>query len=103
MIAFKLDGEVEKGRPYDLWILSSSFGEQRVIVWLNGEHLGQLTFNTPPASPDAHNLIIPADLLKPGEINQLVFDLPDAVIPELPNEYRRLGLALVSFGIKTFP
>jgi hypothetical protein len=99
-IAFKVDNEVGPGQPYELLFNSGSFGEQRVRVSLNGVDLGQVVFNGTAALAATQTISIPAGVLKPGVVNQIVLDLPDSIVPDVPNEQRRVGLSFVSFAIQ---
>ena len=98
-LAFKLHREVDVDRPYELSLRSGSFREQRVNVWLNGVALGQVVFQGELAVPVVQSVMIPPGVLQPGVVNELVLELPDSVIPDVPGENRRLGLSLVSFEI----
>ncbi len=99
-IAFRLDHDVDPNRSHELQLLSGSFGKQRVVVMLNGFELGELHFNGVASPPVLQSIMIPAGVLAPGEVNQIVLHLPDSVIPDLPSESRRVGLSLVSFTIE---
>jgi hypothetical protein len=99
-IAFKLDNEVGTGQPYELLFNSGSFGEQRVRVSLNGVDLGQVVFNGTAAPAATQTITIPAGVLKAGSVNQIVLDLPDSIVPDVPDEQRRVGLSFVSFAIQ---
>lgn len=99
-ITFLLDKQVDTGQLYELSLQSGSFDEQRVNIWLNGVELGQLVFNGTATPPVSQSILIPPDVLQSGATNQIVLELPDSVIPDLPNEVRRLGLSFVSFEIQ---
>jgi hypothetical protein len=99
-IAFKLDDAVEAGQPYMLSIRSGSFGKQQVGIVVNGVELPGIEFDGRPHIPAVKNMIIPAGVLVPGALNQIVLTLPDSIIPDLPNENRRIGLSVVSFTLQ---
>jgi hypothetical protein len=98
-LAFKLDEGVEPERQYTLSLRSGSLGEQRVNVWLNGVDLGQVVFRGELAIPGVQLVMIPPGVLRPGAVNEVVLDLPDSRVPDLPDEERPVGLSFVSFDI----
>jgi hypothetical protein len=83
-----------------LSIRSGSFGKQQVGIVVNGVELPGIEFDGRPHMPVVKNMIIPAGVLVPGALNQIVLTLPDSIIPDLPNENRRIGLSVVSVTLQ---
>lgn len=99
-LAFKLDEGVDTDRLYTLALQSGSSGEQRARIQLNGVDLGQVVFDGGPTPPISRSVMIPSGVLRPGMVNQIVVDLPDSTVPDVPGEERRLGLSFVSFSVQ---
>jgi hypothetical protein len=102
-LVFRLDQRVDVNQPYELTLLSGSFGRQRVDIELNGVKLGQIEFNERATPPVVKTIAIPSGLLLPGEVNRIRLNLLDAVIPDLPREGRKVGVSLVSIRIEAAP
>jgi len=64
---------------YQLTIRASGLKTQHVTVSINGNEIGTLLLRYPPAN---HSLRLLASELRPGEINHLDFDIPDAQQPD---------------------
>jgi hypothetical protein len=91
-VAFLL-GELDpETAAYSLEIVSGSLGVQRVTVEVNGTEIGRVTFPGPDAPAVARQLRFPADLLKPGGLNEITFHIPGARSPGA-DDPRSLGLA----------
>ncbi|MCI0396827.1 MAG: hypothetical protein L0332_05670 [Chloroflexi bacterium] len=89
---------VDQEQQYWLALLAGSFGDQEVGLSLNGVTLGRYTF---AGRTSFSTYLIPFDgrLLKPGEVNEVTFDLPGATQAANQKDPRRLGLAFVSLTI----
>ena len=76
-----------------LEIEATSLGRQRVRYSLNGISVGGSEWSGDPGERRA--VTFPSELLRPGAVNVLIFEFPDAHEPSLRDQ-RPLGLALQS-------
>lgn len=85
-----------------LEIEATSLGRQRVRYSLNGMALGSSEWSGDPGERRA--VTFPSELLRPGAVNVLIFEFPDAHEPSLRDQ-RPLGLALqgLTFHAETPP
>ncbi len=67
------------GEQVRLTLRASGLGPQRVTVRVNGTVVGVMDLDRTPAN---HHLQLPATKLRFGEINSLVFEIPDARAPD---------------------
>ena len=88
---FRLD-QVEASGPFELAILAGALGEQEVRVFINGTMVGAFVNNSPVEQPD--RFIVPFDgaLLKPGDLNEITLELPDASRPR-PGSWQYVALS----------
>ena len=97
-IAFRLAPEIDLQRRYLLEVESGALNSQPAGVWLNVSRVGEIAFSGGIAPPTSQSLAIPGELLRPGEINLLAFEIPAA--RSLGKEDPRvLGLSFVSLRL----
>ena len=77
-IAFRLAPEIDLQRRYLLEVESGALNSQPAGVWLNASRVGEIAFSGGIAPPTSQSLAIPGELLRPGEINLLAFEIQAA-------------------------
>jgi hypothetical protein len=92
--------DVEAQRPLTMDLWAGSFGEQKVTVSVNGSRIGTLELNGEPA---CHSLVFSSALLARDGTNAVEFQMPDASIPDNPQDPRLLGIQLLSLRIHVSP
>jgi hypothetical protein len=94
---FRLD-QVEANGPFELALLAGAMGEQEVRVSINGTMVGAFVNSSPVEQPD--RFIVPFDgaLLKPGDLNEITLELPDASRPR-PGSWQYVALAFYQAAV----
>lgn len=97
-IVFRLADIREVSDELELAITAGANGEQRTTVLLNGESIGEWLFTSPPLEPETALFNFDKSLLKPNELNEITFQLPDAYRID-KGQWRRMGLSFYQLAI----
>ncbi len=91
-------GQIDASGPFEVAISAGALDEQEVRVSINGTMVGSFVNSSPVDQPD--RFIIPFDgtLLKPGDLNEITLELPDAKRPR-PGAYQYLSLAFYQAAV----
>jgi hypothetical protein len=100
-IAFLLPEHIDGQNGYLLEVMSGALDALPVRVEINGNNIGEMTFAGGIAPPTVQALRIPGDLLRPGRVNLIAFDIPAARSPGRQDP-RVLGMSFVSLRLSDY-
>ena len=101
-IVFRL-GDIDPTARYTLTLSAGSYFRQEAMISVNGHAIGSLTFSGPDLSPSTQSVTFGGSLLRPNNVNEVEFQMPDASPPPDQSDPRQLGLAFASLSISVTP